>query len=225
MGNRKAFTDYVVQQVSKIHSGNKTAERLKAKLESLSDKEFELMVQSILDETFYLPYYISNSEKGKIDITRLVNLSRSIGFDPFNVLEVEDPKTGDVYLTEVLYWVGMFPGRRQTQYLISKRSAAKDSKSRDVFTGQVAGDSKSSALSAPQLAGMLGRGCTNNALELAKFRGGDIQAGRAFMSMLINGGGVSMEPIVKAGTHATVNSTVGSYLNAAHLQHNLKQLK
>ena len=179
------------------------------------------MVVSIETEKFYLPFYISNSEQGKIDLERLKDLSTDLGFPVFTRLIIEDAKTHQVFLTEVEYWVTMLPARRQTQYLLSKMSIAKDNKSRDAMTGQVAGSSKGSSLSAPQEAGMLGRGCVVNALEFAKCRGGDLSAGRALMTQLINTGGASLDPIMKNNTSPTIKNTVASYLTGAHLQHNL----
>lgn len=221
MGNRKATTNYIVTEMAKLLKDNNSHVFVKQKLESLSDKEFDELMTSIENESFYLPYYISNSYPHKIDLEKLVKQSRELGFDPFNNLVVEDPHTGQTYLTEVKYWVGMFPGRRQTQYLLSKTSIAKDNKSRDVFTGQVAGDSKGSSMSAPQFASLLGRGCMANALEFAKARGGDIQAGRALMTSLINNGGASMDSVLKLNSSPTVKKTMASYLNAAHIQHDL----
>ena len=221
MGNRKAFTTYVINEMARIIPGNKSAEFVEAKLKSLSDKEFDDLVGRVEREEFFLPIYINNSDKERIDLTKLVKISQDLGFEPFEQLVVEDPKTGQVYQTEVKYWIALFPCRRQVQYLLAKTSNAKDNKTRDVMTGQVAGSSKSSSFSAPQMAGMLGRGCKDNALELAKFRGGDISAGRALQQQLINSGGASLEPILKNNSSPTVKNTLASYLNACHLQHSL----
>lgn len=222
MANVKGFIKYIVENMAKIESNNITPALLKAKLESMSDKEIHNLYLKLKEEKMYLPFYIANEQEQKIDIRRWIKLAKELGVDTFVKLVQEDPNTGQRYVTDVEYWVAMFPGRRHLHYLDAKRTIAKDNKTRDTLTGQVTGPSKGSSFSKPQLGGLLSRGCISNALELNKYRGGDISGGREMNKQLISSGGVSLNSLLQTNTTPTVTKTLASHLNGMHLQHNLK---
>ena len=221
MANVKAFKDYIVTNIAKLEPNNPTANLIKDKLDSLSDKEIHQLYLDLKAEKTYLPFYVPNVQNHKIDIRRWIKLSKDLGVDTFVNLVQEDEKTGLTTITDIKYWVAMWPARRHLHYLDAKRSLAKDNKTRDTLTGQVTGASKGSSFSKPQLMGVLSRGCTANALELYKFRGGDIAGGREMNKQLISNGGVSLNSLLQTNTKPTVSRTLGAYLNAAYLQHNL----
>ncbi|AFI55350.1 hypothetical protein TSMG0067 [Halocynthia phage JM-2012] len=223
MGNVKGFIDYIVNTLAKLEPNNKTPGILRKKLESMSKADIHQLYEDLKAERKYLPFYIPNDVNHKIDIKRWIKLSKEIGAETFVELIQEDDVTGDVTQTEIKYWVAMFPGRRHLHYLDAKRSIAKDNKTRDTLTGQVTGDSKGSSFSKPQLMGLLSRGCTMNAMELMKYRGGDISGGRELNRQLTSNGGVSLKSLLQTKTTPTVTKTTASYLTAMHLSHNLDE--
>lgn len=221
MRNVKGFIQYIVDNIAKLEPNNKTAGILKKKLESMTDKQIHALYEELKAEKRYLPYYVPHDTTHEIDIKRWINLSKKLGVDTFVKLVQEDDTTGDLTVTDIEYWVTMVPGRRHLHYLDAKRSVPKDNKTRDTLTGQVTGASKGSSFSKPQLMGLLSRGCTSNALELMKYRGGDIAGGREFNKQLVNNGGVSLASLLQTKTTPTVTKTTGSYLTGMHLKHNL----
>lgn len=223
MANRKGFIKYIVENIDRILPNNPTKALLVEKFKSMSDKEVDEFYQELKAGKRYIPYYVPSDSKVKIDIKQWVKLAEELGYDVFSRIVQEDPSTKQITLSEVKYWVALFPTRRHIQYLDSKRSIAKDNKTRDVLTGQVTGESKGSSFSRPQLMGLLSRGMTSNALEIYKYQGGDIAGGREFNNALINGGGVSLENLLKSKTLPTSTKTLGANLNGMHLAHNLTQ--
>lgn len=223
MANVKGFIKYIVDNIAKIEPDNITAGLLKSKLESMSDKEIHNLYLLLKEEKKYLPFYIANEQEQKINIRRWIKLAKELGADTFVKLVQEDPNTGQTYMTDIEYWVAMFPGRRHLHYLDAKRSIPKDNKTRDTLTGQVTGPSKGSSFSKPQLGGLLSRGCISNALELVKYRGGDISGGREMNKQLVSTGGVSLNSLLQTNTTPTVTNSLAGHLNGMHLQHNLKE--
>lgn len=223
MANRKGFIKYITDNIDRILPNNPTKALLVEKFKSMSDKEIDQFYQELKEGKRYIPYYVPSDANVKIDIKKWVKLAEELGYDVFSRIVQEDPNTKQITLSEVKYWVALFPTRRHIQYLDSKRSIAKDNKTRDVLTGQVTGESKGSSFSRPQLMGLLSRGMTSNALEIYKYQGGDIAGGREFNNALINGGGVSLENLLKSKTLPTSTKTLGANLNGMHLAHNLTQ--
>lgn len=221
MANRKEFINYVVSKIALIEKNNISAILIEDKLNSLTDKELKDFVNKLGKEEVYLPYYIANAQEQTIDIKRWIKLATSLGNDTFTELVQEDEVTGEVTVTDIKYWVAMWPARRHLHYLDAKRSMAVDNKTRDTLTGQVTGASKGSSFSKPQLMGLLSRGCKANAIEIFKYRGGDISGGREMNKQLISTGGVSLNSLLQTNTKPTVNKTLGSFLNGMHLAHNL----
>lgn len=221
MGNVSGFKKYIVENLAKLDIGNISPGLIKTKLDSMSDKEIDALYVALKAETTYLPFYVPNVQEHKIDIRRWIKVAKELGVDTFVELVQEDEKTGLTTISDIKYWVAMWPAKRHLQYLTDKRSLAKDNKTRDTLTGQVTGASKGSSFSKPQLMGVLSRGCTANALELYKYRGGDIAGGREMNKQLTTTGGVSLQSLLQTNTKPTVNKTVGTYLNGLHFGHNL----
>lgn len=225
MANRNAFIKYVVEQFTQLGNHGNSAELVKEWLTNLSDVEFEQLVSDIEAGKTYLTYVVPNDLKNKISLEEWIKFGESIGAPHYSTVIEEDPSSGQVFESNETHWIAFMPQRSQIQHVDDKKSVAEDSNKRDLFTGQVTGESKGSAVSAPQFASILSRNCVATALEFAKFRGGDIDAGREFNKSLIEGGEAHIEPLLNMASKPTVTYSISAYLNGMHLANNLVKPK
>lgn len=228
-GNRKAFMAYIKKVYEDMNASmkgfqdekNLSGELFLAAIAKYTDKEFEALVVRIEEGSFYLPYYIENSNGGRVPVDKWIELAISIGGEPFSKLIIEDETSGITFVTPEEVPVGLLPRRRLIQTIESKLSTADDNSVRDEMTGQVTGDSKSSTFSAPQTTSLISRNFKANAAELSNARGGSIENGRMLNKMIIEQGGASLVPILKSGNRATVAKVLSRELTSAHIGNNL----
>lgn len=221
MANVAGFIKYIVDNIRALDPSNKTADLLEKKFKSMSKEEIHAFYLALKAEKRYVPYYVPNSSDQKFEPERWIKLSEKLGLQTFIELVREDPVTHQMTVTDIKYWVALLPARRHLHYLEAKRSIPRDNKTRDILTGQVTGDSKGSSFSKPQLGGLIQRNCIANAVELYKYRGGDISGGREFNKQLVQNGGTSLSKLLQTKTEPTVKKTLSAHLNGMHLQHQI----
>lgn len=221
MGNRKAFTGYVVKEFKAAGNHANSAELAEEWLNSLSDAEFEAFVKRVEDGEDHVTYIIPNDLSNDVELDRWIEQGERIGAPIYSTVVEYDPASGLTFTSNEKHWIAYMPERSQIQHVDDKKSVAEDNNTRDLFTGQVTGSSKGSAISAPQFNAILSRDCIATAVEFAKFRGGDIAGARDFNSALIRDGSVTIEPMLNNASKPTINFSLSSYLNGMHIANDL----
>lgn len=221
MGNRKAFTDFVVKNVGEIIPKAPYVKVLKEQLEALSDEQFEAYVTYLEENDGTIPIVVPNFSEVKIDVNRNIALGKKLGHEFFQHLILTDPVTGLTYRTPIKYLVMQMPLRRQQQLLEEKISIPDTNRRVDDLTGQPTGPSKGASWTFPEAQVMRSQAAYRALEEGFKYRGGDIKGFQAMNRAVMETGGVSLDDLQKTPTDVKSTDTLRTYLLAAHLDNNL----
>ncbi len=219
--NRKAAEEFIISSISKIVKGKFNIERYKKYFNSLSDKEFDDFMKDLKSEDKFLTIQLPNFSESDITVENNVKVADQLGLSFFQGLWIGP--TGDTpkYLTPVKYLVIDLPLRRASQMLIKKIAVAEHTRTTDMYTGQVAGDSKTSKISFPELQIAAAMNLDNSMVELIKYRGGDIKGGYALDAMLKKYGHASIATLSKYASGVESTDTLKTFLNCCHLKNTL----
>lgn len=219
-GNRKAAEAELLAGLEALLPGSENTALWKAKLETMSDKQFEEFVKGLEQKTTRISVIVPNFSKHQIDVERNLDLAEKWGHQFFERLWM--PKAdGSYYLTPIKYLVYDLPLRRQAQHLIKKISIPEDNKSVDDLTGQPTGKSKGSKLSYPELQVMAALGLDHSIVEMMKYRGGDTKGFNAMNTVIAKTGTVSQKEIEPYAGGVESTKTLSTFLTAMHLGNTL----
>jgi len=196
---RKLATEMAVSYIEKISPKSGNSEKLKSRLESMSDKQFATFMKDLKDGVTTLQIKAPNLAASKLSVSRNVKIGKELGYEFFQQLSLKDPATGQQYTTPHKYLILSLPFRRQAQHLVKKMSVPADNDSRDDLTGQPTGKSKGSSLSNPEMQVLYALGLDSTIEELLKVRGGNDAAYIAMNKAAHETGGFSLEQVSKAG--------------------------
>jgi hypothetical protein len=219
-GDRKAATAELLAGLEALLPGSENTALYKAKLESMSDAEFDDWIKGLEEGTQRISVIVPNFSKHQIDVERNLNLADKWGYEFFERLWMMGPN-GSYFLTPKKYLVYDLPLRRQAQHLLKKISIPEDNKSVDDLTGQPTGKSKGSKLSYPELQVMAALGLDHSIIEMMKVRGGDIRAFNASNAIIAKTGTVSQAEIEPYAGGVESTKTLGTILTAMHLQNTI----
>lgn len=218
-GNRKAAVAELLAGLEEILPGSENTALWKAKLESMSDAQFEDFIKGLDQKTTQISVIVPNFSQNKnnqIDVDRMLDLGLKWGHDFFQRLWMMGPD-GSYYLTPIKYLVYDLPLRRQAQHLIKKISIPEDNKSVDDLSGQPTGKSKGSKLSYPELQVMAALGLDHSIIEMIKYRGGDTKGFNAMNTTIAKTGTVSLAEIEPYAGGVESTKTLGTILTSMHL--------
>lgn len=219
---KKADTiDFIVKHVNMIDKSGEAGERYEKHLTAMSLEEFDKFMQSLKNKEDVLYVNIPNFHSKSVTLTNNLEVAKKIGVEFFQRLRITDPITKKTFLTPRKYAVLHIPVRRQIQTIKSGLSYAVDNSKIDPTTGQVVGESKSAALSAPESFILYSKGLNKSITELTKMRGGDIQAQRHAYRKLHEQGFVTVDEISMLGTRVISTETFSNYLKAIHIDNNI----
>lgn len=218
---RKLATEQAVSFIERILPKSGNSEKLKERLDKMSDKRFDQFMHDLQNKVTTLQIKAPNLAAAKLSVTRNVKIAKELGYDFFQRLSLKDPATGQQYLTPLKYMVLSLPFRRQAQHLVKKMSVPADNDSRDDLTGQPTGKSKGSSLSNPEMQVLYALGLDKTIEELLKVRGGDDAAFTAMNKAAHETGGFSLEQVAKSGGKVKSTETLSTFLKACHLNNNL----
>lgn len=219
-GNRKAAEAVILSMVSEIDPTGKNTTFLKERFKAMSDKQFDVYMTAIEEGKDFVSLIAPNMEAHGISTENNISLAKKWGIKLFHRLWLTDPATGMTYRTNHEYLCVWLPVRRQIQTLKNKMSVPEDNKHVDDLTDQPTGVSKGSSLSFPELLALRAQGCDSTALELIKFRGGDLKAMIAMDKMIHETGGARMESFEHLNTRAKATLTYSTLLKGMHLDNN-----
>ena len=220
-GNRKAATEYLVNMLEEIAPGGVNKEIAQKSLDSLSDKDFELLMKDYASGDDRIPIYVPNWDKEtKVTVENNLKVAKKLNHEFFQRLQMTTNE-GTTYLTENKFMVIELPVRRQAQLLYKKLSVPEHTKSIDQLSGQAAGASRSARISYPELQIMRAMGLDDCLVELMKFRGGDIKGFDAMNKVISQQGTVNLGSIEQYASGVVSTHTLKTFLTAMHLKSTL----
>lgn len=228
MSKRSDATAFILKWVGEIDpSDTHNVEVLKKHLDSLTDKQFDQYMESLLpraeEESVkqeIIPFFMANLSGSKITIENNIRIANELGHPFYERIWMEDPETGLEFLTPHSHLMIDLPCRRQAQLQMKKSSIPQDGKTIDDLSGQVTGDSKGSKLSFPELQANASQNLDAAILEKIKIRGGDETAYREFERIMIAQGSVSQEEVMHLGSKPKSTKTTANLLRGMLLGNN-----
>lgn len=222
---RKKVTAFIVSTLKELLPNGDNAKRIQALLDGLSDEQFGDYMKKIgkgIKGEDCLRIIVPNFGKEKIDIECSKKVAKKLGLEMFQplVMGSDDPDT-PTFVTPNKYLVGYLPVRRQAQFSIEGVSVAEHHQTVDQRTGAPTRDSAAAKVSYPELNILMAMGMDKTAVELMKFRGGDIGGFDAMNTVAAREGEVSMASIEQHATGVQVVKTVSDMLTSMHLVNSL----
>lgn len=221
MANRKGAEEFIIKYIKKLDPTGINETIYINQFKVMSNKDFEVLMESLKNEEFILPIFAPNKGKVKLDTGRAVKVARELGHEFFERLRLTDPSTGEIYLTPIKYLVVALPVRRQAQLLSKKIKIPENNKTIDTLTDQATGPSKGASLSFPELQILVGKEMDKTIEELIKVRGGDSKAYYQFTQAVMKTGFGSLENVNKLESRVKSVETLSIILKGMHLDNNL----
>jgi len=220
-GNRAAAMAELENVLEKILPGGGIFAMYKARLDPLSDVEFEQFIIRLETGEERLAVVAPNFGKVRLEVERNLEVAKEWGHNFFESIRIETDDDTPPYYSNDKYLVVLLPIRRQAQLLSKKISVPEDSNSIDIFSGQAVGSSRGSSISYPESQILRALGLPDNQEELLKLRGGDVKGNAALNASISRTGGASMTDIRKLGTEVTSTRTLSTLLTSMHIGNSL----
>lgn len=191
---KKRILKYLIKHMNTLDPSGTNTTYYKNLIEPMSDKEFDHFMHLIKDGKFQIHLSMPNMKRN-VEIDNLLKVADDIDCKLFHKVWLEDPSTGETYLTNKAYPIFNLPIRRQSQFLEEKMSVPDNDNQTDLLTGQVTADSRSSSITQPEIQALHARGLNTTLEELLRIRGGDINAYGDFKRQLEETGEATLESI------------------------------
>lgn len=219
--NRKAFEKFILTFMGKVTAGGGNRIIYERLFLTMSDEQMEGWV-AWLEKGNSLVIWASNFvEKEKLNYEHLLKLCEEYGVEIMQQLVIIDEDTGIKTLTAHKAIVGRAECRKQRQMWAKKFSASKNDYQIDDLTGQVMGDSRSTGISAPEIAVLRGLSLNIMANELYNVKGGDQDALKAYKNDLVTTGRTTTNGSLLKGSGTKVLSTVYHLMRGRHIDNNI----
>ena len=219
--NRKEAEKFIIKLISLLTHSQFNVKRYEEYFQSLSDKAFDAYMDDLKTEQKFLTIQVPNFSKSDLSVENNMKLAQSLGISFFEKIWIGAKNDVPAYLTPIEFLVIDLPLRRASQMLIKKLSVSEHSRSVDMLTGQVAGDSKTSKISYPELQIAAAMDLEDSLIELIKYRGGDIRGGYALDAMLKKYGHANLNTLKQYSSGVESTKTLKTFLNSMHLKSTL----
>lgn len=220
-GNRKAAEKEILEFMGSWKGGVAMVGPYKERFARMNDTQFDEWMERFATGEDYLRAVIPNSTKDKLTAEDNVKAAKMIGHSFLERCWLTDASTGTRYLTPHEYLTTALPLKGQIQLLFKKISVAKDSKSIDMMSGQVTGDSKGGGLSKPEAQILYALGLEETLKELLKGRGGDRVTQLAFDKSIHETGSADIDAAMSAGGKTQSRQILSMLLKAQHIDNDL----
>lgn len=172
---KQLIIDYICSVCDIMDPSKLNSKRYHRLLDSMSDKEFDQWMQYVKEGKWKI-HIVAPNLVVTLKNENSLKAADKVKCKLFHRLWMTDDSTGRQYLTDNEYLVLNLPVRRQQQFLDEKMSVPDNDKQIDGLTGQVTGDSKSSAVTNPEIQILAARGLDATLEEFVNVRGGNIAA-------------------------------------------------
>lgn len=187
----------------------------------MSDIEFKRFMERLESGQEVLMIVSPNHEDDGLSLENNLKVGDKIGHDFFTKVMVVGKEDLPDHLTPVRYMVIDLPIRRLSQTSDKKNNVPKSTRVIDSITGQVTGESKGAALSAPEIQVLSAMGLEAPLVEVLKFRGGDKQGRAALNGIISKYGQASLTVLNKYQSGVESTASLRTYLTSAMLKNNL----
>jgi hypothetical protein len=214
---RKEAEALVLKYIPQI-GNNDDLKRYKDLFKSMSDKDFDNFMKDIRDKKKTLRVIEPNGSDNVPDIEKYLNISRELGYEPFQQI-LERADNTDVYSYSTVKDLCVYTViKRLQQHYIKKMSMPKHTKSRDSLTGQVANKSRATKITAKELSIYHANGMDKAIEELMMARTGDLGAETALSAFIEKYGDVSLADIRNYAEGRQATKSLVSYFKAMNLE-------
>lgn len=193
---RKRIEDRIISVMDTLDRTGDNGRRYAKMFREMDDKAFAQYMQYMKDRKVAVNIIMPNMTPGKnLQIPNLLQAAKDVGLKTSHRLWLYDRTTGRKYLTNEKYLVLDLPIRRAQQEWDKKLSVPDRDRKIDALTGQVTGDDRACALSAPEIQSLGVRGLHQTMTELVKVRGGDVNAYGDFNRQLMENGEATLSSL------------------------------
>lgn len=220
-GNRKAAEARILADLQEISPGCVDVELYKRRFEQMGDKEFDAFMKRLADGTEWLTLTVPNAGKNDLDLERMIKIGDKWGHDFWKQLWIGGDADIPSYLTPNKYFVIKVPVRVASQRIAKKMSIPKTQRVINTLTGQPTGDSKGAGFSSPELRLCIAMGLDKTAVELMKYRGGDLRGWAALNASLNRFGNARQDQLEHFASGVVSTNTVKTLMTSAHLSNTL----
>lgn len=220
MSKRAGFEKIILKEVWNLTRSKENVAFYEEKFKGMNDKEFHQFALDLKAKKVRISIVTPNFSE--IPSTEeIMAVAEKYGHQFEERLVVQGMEGKPDYITPVKYLILMVPVRRASQLLTKKISVPPHTKVRDTLTGQVTGESKGTKVSGPEVQILAGMGAFDSAVEMMKFRGGDLRGEAALIAMLSRFGQASQAVLENYSSGVQVTTALRTYLTAAMHRTNL----
>ena len=215
---RKKTEEFILKYIKKITGTDFNVNLYKDLFKSMSDKEFDIFMKDLKDNNKILQVIVPHEKEAtNITVENNIKLGKELGYDFFQHLIMEEP---DQPKRKTKYKFLVYPLTfRRTKQLVDKGvSVSENDKQRDLSTGQVTGDSRSSKLSLPEAQLLIGMNNKATLDEFLQSRGGDEGEEQVMKKALLKYGKVSKKFLEEYSTGTRSTKTLKVYFRSMHLE-------
>lgn len=221
LGNRAAAEAVVLKWVEEILPGGGNGALYKELFKGMNDEEFDQWIRKLESGEAHVRIYVPPMREAAMDTTRNIEVGKRMGVEFYQRLWLTDPVTGECTLTPKKYMVIHLPLRRQQQLRVKKTSVPDDNLHINQLTGQATGVSKGASLSYPEWQIFYAKNLNYTGLELAKLRGGDLEAFAEMNRQIARTGTANMSEILNMNSRPEATITLNIILKGMMLDNNL----
>lgn len=216
--NRAAAEASILKRIEQMSPGGPTPEIYRQLFAKMDDEAFDNFMMRIKKREIRLAIIAPNLSKNPLTIENALAMGKEMGHSFYQRIWINpnDGKT-PAFLTNKAYIVLDLPYRRQAQMVDKKMRVPKHNRSIDELTGQVAGESKGSKLSSPEIQVLAALDLPHMITEQIKYRGGDVKGYDAMINMIDKTGGVAMDSIKHLAGGVESTRTLETYLTSMHV--------
>lgn len=215
---RKEVQDYILKYIDKITKSKENVAMYEHLFNNMDDKQFDQFMHRLKNKEINLCVTASPGYDKGFSVDNNFKIAKELGYKFFTKIKSSPTKDKPGFTTPNEFMVLKLPMRRLSQLLIKKISIPEDSKHFDNLTGQVAGPSRSSELTYPELQVLIGTGLDKSITELLKTRGGDHGELSAMNKLLYRQGSVSQDVLKNYSSGVVSSATLSSFLLGMHIR-------
>lgn len=191
---KKKILDFICKLCDTMEPSGLNSKRYRQIIGNMNDKEFDQFMNYMKEGKWQL-HLVAPNMVVNLQNEDLLKACDLIGLNLFHKVWMYDKVTGRKYLTDNEYMFVKLPIRRQQQFLDEKISVPDNDRTIDGLTGQVTGDSRSCAITNPEIQILAARGLDNTLREMVNVRGGNIHGYNEFRRMLEENGEADLDTI------------------------------
>lgn len=216
--NRKAVEDQIIKDLNEISPGCVETKLYREYFASMSDKAFDEFMVRLKEGKEWLTLTAENGNYDAINISRNYKVADKWGVKFHQRLWMPEDGDTPAWLTPNEYLILLLPIRIPSQRLTKKASIPKHQRVINAITGQPTGDSKGASMSMPELRLLMAMGLKHSAVELMKYRGGDVRGYAAMNASLTRTGKARQASLEPFATGVRSTDTVKAYFTSAHIK-------